>query len=164
MHNLTGARQAIEETWPAIKAECLSVLGSELHYQAMISEKLELQSSFTYSPSSDLNSTNERSFSNIVINNTNGSESEIDTIEADLAASGLDETTLTLPSRLSIGAGLGQPRKWFAGVEYTTQKTSKFSNPLYQNTGTTFEDASTLSIGGFFIPKYNSFLNLLDLF
>lgn len=36
MHNLTDARHAIEETWPAIKAECLSVLGSELHYQAMI--------------------------------------------------------------------------------------------------------------------------------
>lgn len=128
-----------------------------LHYQAMISKTLEIQSSITFSPSSDLSSTNERSFSSIVINNTSGAESAINTVDADLEASGLDKTTLTLPTKMSYGAGLGQPRKWFAGVEYTTQKTSEFSNPLYLNTGTTFEDASTLSIGGFFIPKYNSF-------
>ena len=30
---------------------------------------------------------------------------------------------------------------------------------MYKNTGTTFEDASTLSLGGFYIPKYNSFTN-----
>ncbi|WP_313791272.1 hypothetical protein [Lacinutrix neustonica] len=62
-----------------------------------------------------------------------------------------------MPSRISFGAGIGQPRKWFTGVEYTSQNTSEFSNVLYQNTGSTFEDASTLSIGGFYIPQYNSF-------
>jgi len=71
-----------------------------LHYKAKVSDNLEMQSSFTFSPSSDLSSTNERSFSSIIINNTTGSESEIQTIDADLAASGLDKTTLTLPSRI----------------------------------------------------------------
>lgn len=36
MYNLSEAEQAIKTTWPAIKTECLSILGSELHYQAMI--------------------------------------------------------------------------------------------------------------------------------
>jgi len=36
MKNLSDARQAINMAWPKIKSECLSVLGSELHYQAMI--------------------------------------------------------------------------------------------------------------------------------
>lgn len=36
MQNLTDAQQALKSTWPKIKSECLSVLGSELHYQAMI--------------------------------------------------------------------------------------------------------------------------------
>ena len=127
-----------------------------LHYQRMITNKLELQSSFTYAPSSDITSNNERSFSNITFN-ASGTEVPINTIEADLAASGLDKTDLNLPSRLSFGAGLGQPRKWFVGVETTTQNTSEFSNILFENVGATFEDASTYSFGGFYIPKYNSF-------
>ncbi|MGB1209778.1 MAG: hypothetical protein ACPG41_00045 [Lacinutrix venerupis] len=133
-----------------------------LHYQGMISDKLELQSAFTYSPSSNITSTNERSFSNVLVDIATGSEiaptSEYSqTIEADLAAAGLDKTDLKLPSRISFGAGLGAPRKWFAGIEYTTQNTSEFSNVLYENTGSTFVDGSTLSLGGFYIPQYNSF-------
>ncbi|AUC82451.1 hypothetical protein [Lacinutrix sp. Bg11-31] len=128
-----------------------------LHYQKMITDKLELQSALTYSPSSDINSNNERSFSNITINSSTGAEFVVTTIDADLAANGLNKTSVKLPSRLSFGAGIGAPRKWFAGVEYTTQNASEFSNTLYTNTGTTFVDASTLSMGGFYIPKYNSF-------
>jgi hypothetical protein len=62
-----------------------------------------------------------------------------------------------LPSKFSLGAGVGQPRKWFAGVEFLTQNTSQFSNPLYNYENTTFENASSIALGGFFIPKYNSF-------
>ena len=36
MQNLSDAKQALQNAWPMIKTECLSVLGSELHYQAMI--------------------------------------------------------------------------------------------------------------------------------
>jgi len=36
MQNLDEAKQALQNMWPALKKECLSVLGSELHYQAMI--------------------------------------------------------------------------------------------------------------------------------
>ena len=128
-----------------------------LHYQTMITDKLELQSAFTYSPAADITSNNERFFNSISFNPNTGSEIVINTIDADLEALGLDRTKLTLPSKFTIGAGIGQPRKWFAGIDYTSQKTSEFSNPLYTNTGTTYEDASVLSIGGFYIPKYNSF-------
>jgi len=62
-----------------------------------------------------------------------------------------------------IGAGIGQPRIWFIGAEYTSQKTSNFSNELFDNSNTTqtFEDASGFSLGGFYIPKYNSFTSYL---
>ncbi len=133
-----------------------------LHYKAMISDKLELQTAFTFSPKSDLTSKNERSFSSLTINQITGTEFIINTIGADLVADGLNETNLTLPSKYSFGAGIGAPRKWFAGIEYTSQKTSEFSNVLYTNTGTTYEDASVLAIGGFYIPKYNSFSSYWD--
>lgn len=128
-----------------------------LHYQTMITDKLELQSALTYSPKSDITSRNERFFNTLTINANTGSEFVINTIDADLEAINLDKTSLTLPSKFTIGAGIGEPRKWFAGIDYTSQKTSEFSNPLYTNTGTTYEDSSALSIGGFYIPKYNSF-------
>lgn len=36
MQDVNDARQALRDTWPHIQKECLAVLGSELHYQAMI--------------------------------------------------------------------------------------------------------------------------------
>ncbi|WP_034041486.1 hypothetical protein [Wocania ichthyoenteri] len=127
-----------------------------LSYKRMLNEKLEFVSGITFSPESNLTSKNERSFSTITINPTTGQEFTINTIELDLEASGLKETDLIIPSKFSFGAGIGQPRKWFVGAEYTTQKTSNFSNPLYSTSLTKFEDASTISFGGFFIPNYNT--------
>ena len=128
-----------------------------LSYRTMLNDKLELMSGLTLTPESNLTSKNERSFSTIrVISNTEQAL-PINTVDADLAASGLLETDLTMPSKFSIGAGIGQPRKWFAGAEYTSQKTSNFSNPLYTSDATIYEDASKFSLGGFYIPQYNSF-------
>lgn len=127
-----------------------------LSYKHMLNEKLELVSGITFTPESNLTSKNERSFSTITINSSTGQEFAFNTIESDLEASGLKETDLVLPSKFSFGAGIGQPRKWFVGAEYTSQKTSDFSNVLYSSTTTKFEDASTISLGGFFIPNYNT--------
>lgn len=43
MENLDDAKLAIRNAWPKIKSECLAVLGSELHYQAMIYHLLREQ-------------------------------------------------------------------------------------------------------------------------
>ncbi|MGB5418216.1 hypothetical protein [Algibacter sp.] len=130
-------------------------------YKTMIDKKLELVSSLAFSPESNLSSKNERSISTIALG-TNGGESIRNTIESDLTASGLDETDLVLPSKFSFGAGIGQPRKWFIGAETTILKASKFSNDLFSNnTETSYEDAVSFSIGGFYIPEYNSFRNYL---
>ncbi|WP_047550873.1 outer membrane protein transport protein [Psychroserpens sp. Hel_I_66] len=128
-----------------------------LNYKTMINEKLELQAGLTYSPKSDLSSLNERSFSTIVISAQTGQEFVINQIDADLESQGLDETDLTLPSRFSFGAGIGAPRKWFLGAEYTRQNTSEFSNPIVSIENANFVNASNISIGGFYIPDYNSF-------
>jgi hypothetical protein len=75
----------------------------------------------------------------------------------DLEAQNLDNTDLTMPSRLSFGAGIGAPKLWFVGAEYTLQNTADFSNPIFSNQISTFENASKISVGGFFIPNYNAF-------
>jgi len=126
-------------------------------YKKMLNEKLELVSGLTYMPESNLASKNQRSISTITISSSTGQEFVTNTIDADLEALGLMETDLVMPSKYAIGVGIGEPRKWFVGTEYTSQKTSNFSNKLYTRTGTTYEDASTISLGGFYIPQYNSF-------
>lgn len=128
-----------------------------LSYKTMISDKLELSTTMTYTPQSKLSSTNERSFSTIVINTENNAQGTINTSEVDLDAQNLRNTKLTLPSRLSFGAGLGKPKSWFVGAEYTTQNTSDFSNPIFNNSISSFENASQIALGGFYIPNYNAF-------
>jgi hypothetical protein len=83
----------------------------------------------------------------------------VNSFEANLDALGLKSTDLTLPSRFSIGAGIGKPRSWFVGGEYTAINSSKFFNPLYSSLTTKYEDGYNVSLGGFFIPRYNSFNN-----
>jgi hypothetical protein len=126
-----------------------------LTYKTMINKKLELSSGFTYTPESNLTSNNNRSFSTISV--VSGQEFVNTTIDYDLDAIGLKQTDLVLPSKYSIGAGIGEPRKWFAGVELGSQKTSRFSNDLYSSISTPYEDSYTYSFGGFYIPQYNSF-------
>ncbi len=127
-----------------------------LYYKSKISKSLELTTALTFTPESNLTSKNQRAISTITIG-TSGQEIVSNVINVDLEDQGLQETDLVLPSRFSIGAGIGQPRKWFFGAEYESQKTSNFENVLYQTSATSYEDGSRFSLGGFFIPEYNAF-------
>ncbi|WP_299127522.1 hypothetical protein [uncultured Winogradskyella sp.] len=124
-----------------------------LAYKKMVTKNLELSATATYAPESTLTSQNQRSFSTILINVQNDVETEINTIEAGIE----EKSDINLPSRLSFGAGLGKPKSWFVGAEYTFQNTSSFSNPVLDNDISTFENASQIAVGGFYIPKYDAF-------
>ena len=128
-----------------------------LSYKTMLNEKLQFTSGLTYSPKSSITSKNVRSFSTILINPLTGQEFVVNSIDANLEAQNLKTTDLSLPSRLSFGAGIGQPRKWFVGAEYTTQNTSEFSNPIFSIDNANFVNSSNISVGGFYVPDYNSF-------
>lgn len=128
-----------------------------LAYKTKIFKNLEFSATATYAPESSLTSENERFFSTVSLDPITGQIDRIwQTTEANLDTQNLRETELTLPSRISFGAGIGKKTKWFVGAEYTFQNTGDFSNPLYTNQVTTFEDASQIAIGGFFIPDYNA--------
>ncbi len=122
-----------------------------LHYKTKINTKLELFSSMTYSPEGKLTSKNERNIATI-INNSTGSEVIIDSEDITVK-----NTSLKIPSKISFGAGIGQSKKWLIGTEITFQNSSNLGNRFDDITGATFENSTKVSIGGFFIPKYNSF-------
>jgi len=132
-----------------------------LSYKKQINNKYEFVSGFTYTPENTLASSNQRVISTISINAATRSEFVVNSFESDLNAQGLRRTDLTMPSEWSFGMGFGETRKWFLGAEYTARNTSKFFNPLFSSFTTKYENGSNISVGGFFIPRYNSFSSYL---
>ncbi len=120
-------------------------------YKTMLTEELESVSSFTYTPETDFASENSRTISTILAL-PNGNFTTID--DRDIVVS---DTDFTFPSQFTLGTGIGKPKKWFLGGEYTSQKTSNFTNRTFELDNVTFEDASKFKLGGFYIPNYNSF-------
>ncbi|MGJ8548723.1 hypothetical protein [Winogradskyella wichelsiae] len=131
-------------------------------YKTMLNEELELSTTATFAPGTKLSSDNIRSYSTVVVDGATLDVTGIaEIIEADLDANGLENTKLTLPSTFTLGAGIGAPKSWFVGAEYTYQNSSDFSNPLYTNLSSSFENSSKYAIGGFYIPDYNAFSSYL---
>ena len=129
-----------------------------LAYKTMITNKLELSATATYSPESNLSSENIRRYSTVTLDGASLEVSSVrNIIEVDLESQNLKNTDLTLPSRLAFGAGIGDPKSWFVGAEYTLMNTADFANPIFSNQISSFENASQISVGGFFIPNYNAF-------
>ena len=133
-----------------------------LIFSKLIKPNLEITASATFSPSAEITSDNSRAYSTIVVDPSTQQEFTINSLDIDLSSLNLKTTKLTLPSRTSFGFGVGTPRKWFAGVEYTLLKASQFSNRLLTIDNATYEDASTISVGGFYIPKFDSFNRYLQ--
>jgi len=121
-----------------------------------ISKKLDLYASLVYTPESTLRFSNQRNIA-VVQRMTNSSPVVIDPRDIDVA-----DTRLKLPSKLAIGAGVGEANKWLLGAEYTFQKTSNFGNRFEDITNATYENSSKISLGGFFIPDYDSFTSYMN--
>jgi len=128
-----------------------------LIYSGTIFKEFTLHGSFAYSPSYNLSSINNRTFSSVVFNSISGLDFPINQIEVDLESLDLYKTDLVMPNRLNFGLGIGKEKKWFIGSEITTINSSVFSNDLIDIENSKFEDSYLLSLGGFYIPDYASF-------
>ena len=122
-------------------------------FKTMVTESLQLASSLTYTPQTDFKSENARQIATILVA-PSGSLNVVDS--RDIV---VENTDSTFPSQLTLGAGIGRPKNWFVGLEYTNQKTSNFTNRTFTVDNVVFNDASKFRIGGFYIPNYNSIGN-----
>ena len=122
-------------------------------YETPLNEKLRLYSSVSYIPNSQINSENSRTVSSVEFNNLTG-VFPIDTQEVEVAT-----TDFNFPSAITLGVGIGQKDKWFFGGEYTNQRNSSFTNRSFTLDNASFEDASQIRFGGFFIPEHTSISN-----
>ena len=123
-----------------------------LDYQRMLNEKLQFRASAMYSPETKLKSFNSRQLA-VIGTSANGSEVIADggTAFQDIE---MPDSELTMPSEYTVGVGLGKPRKWFLGIEYTGIGASSFNNRSFDPEGAVYSDAANYSVGGFFIPDF----------
>jgi hypothetical protein len=116
-------------------------------------KKYDVVASLTVSPSTNWSSSNTRSTAKVTFDPNTGTEN---TYGSDTLVY-VPNSRIKLPSRFAIGSGIGQAKKWFAGFESTFQGKSSFGDQNVLNVS--YEEAFKLSIGGYYIPNYNSFSN-----
>ncbi|CAD0003615.1 MULTISPECIES: membrane protein [Flavobacterium] len=116
-------------------------------YQTKIYKKTELFTSLSYTFGSNLKSDSER------------------TIEVDGDATSVDDlnsSTLKLPNKLTIGAGIGEARKWLVGTTVAFQGNGKFQNYYNTSDDVRYEKYAKYAIGGYYLPNYGSFTSYLS--
>ena len=122
-------------------------------YKIDMSERLQVQLHYSYQPNANLTSLNSRSISTF---SSLGAQRDFQ--ELNLEPSGLDKTETVVPSRHSFGAGIGEEKKWYFGGQWT-ENDGPIKNTFYATGKVNYIAASKLSVGGFFIPEYDSFSN-----
>lgn len=124
-------------------------------YQTKVSGKLSLYSSLSYRLESKLASNNTRNVA--VVDFSSGFDF--------FAVQSADEDTfnanLTLPSELKIGIGIGESKRWLVGAQFISASEGNLANTyntnVNSNINVSYDKAMKYSIGGYFIPNYNSF-------
>ena len=122
-----------------------------LLYTRSFANKLSFNGSLGYTPEANLNSDNSRNIATISYT-SNGVEIVND--DDDLEVS---DTKLAIPAKYTLGTGIGLPKKWFVGLEYIYQENSNLGNRFDDINNATFKNSQKIIVGGYFIPKYNSF-------
>ena len=119
-------------------------------YQTKVNSKYSFFSSLAYTPEAVLTSGNTRNIEIVLVTSSSVRPVETQNI-------GVADTKIKLPSKLSFGSGFGQVKKWLVGGEITLIQNSVMSNRFTDINGATFENSVRYSLGGFFIPNYNSY-------
>lgn len=61
------------------------------------------------------------------------------------------------PLKTTLGVGLGKENKWYAGADYSFRKPIEFEGAFFNSyEKIKYTDFSSIAIGGFYIPKFNS--------
>jgi len=122
-------------------------------YKSKIKNKYDFYLSAIYNPSYNLNYTKNTTFATIL------EENNSETIDSwiDLPR---EKRNIKMPTKLSFGLGIGKLHKWLVGVEYSYAEKNT-TNPIIWESFSNYQNMenTSFSLGGYYIPKYNSFTN-----
>ena len=124
-------------------------------YQRKLNQKLNVFGSLIYTPESKLQSKNSRIISSVLYSDF------FDPQDVDQLDAVKNSYTISLPSKITFGLGIGQNKKWMVGSEVTFQQNSRFGNRTDDISNVIYRDAVKYSLGGYFIPDASAFSNYL---
>lgn len=122
-----------------------------------IGTKYFINSSLTYSPEAKYTSINSRNIVTVSVTSNGSFIEDVNPLVVDV-----NDSKLIVPKKYSFGTGFGEKNKWFIGAEYTFQENSNLGNRFDDIVNASFENSQKYTVGGFYIPKYNSFSKYLD--
>jgi len=132
------------------------VSGAEFNFGAMynkkISEKHSIFASATYKPETSFTLNNLSTLSTVQPGGSIDLEFPVDELETRN-----EKRTLRNPSRFTIGAGFGDINQFVVGTEISLTQNNSFGNRLAEIENADFENGLKIGLGGYYIPKYNSF-------
>jgi len=127
-----------------------------LLYDTKFKEKYKLYTSFNFRPEAKLSVDNTRNTATIVVDNL-GNEFSFESSEINTL-----DSKLVIPTKLSFGAGIGESNKWMLGAEITFVNSAKQNNLFIENLNSSYKDSQKYVIGGYYIPKHDSFSSYLS--
>ncbi len=122
-----------------------------LMYQTKINSKLTFFSSMAYTLESTLSTENTRNIDTVIYN------SNYDLVVVDSSDKLVTKTDLRLPSKITFGAGIGRPRNWLIGGQVSLRNSGSLASIYNKLSNVSYQKQEKYSIGGYFIPKYNTF-------
>ncbi|KQC31905.1 membrane protein [Nonlabens sp. YIK11] len=127
-----------------------------LNYDTILADGHSFNASVVYQPESDITARNVRRLSTFVL--TTDLNESINRTRVG------DETRqeLQLPSEVTVGVGYGLPRKWNLAAEYSLRGSSSSAARSFAPDNSSFTDASSYRVGGYYIPNYNSISSYWD--
>ncbi|MDX1314409.1 MAG: hypothetical protein R3356_02805 [Eudoraea sp.] len=127
-------------------------------YTPNISDKLTLYTAVSVNTQANLVSENTQTIGSF--SRTTGRDIEV--FDVDLDSQGRKNTEIKIPTTATVGLGIGENKKWFLGAEYSMQELSTFENQFITYENLEYQDASTISVGGYWVPDYSSFSSYLN--
>lgn len=127
-----------------------------LLYDRKINSKIKLNTSLTYSPESKLSTNNSRNIATVIYTST-GTELFNDSEDIQIP-----NNDLIIPSKISLGFGLSESRKWLIGSEITFTQNKNLVNRFDEIPNLSFENSTRIALGGYYIPKYDSFSSYFE--
>jgi long-subunit fatty acid transport protein len=122
-------------------------------YQTKFKGNHSFFTGLSYTPQSKMELDNARSIDIIQFQNS-GAIATIESEDIDV-----ENTTINMPSKLTFGSGYGKVKNWLIGGEISLINNSVMSNRFNDIDDAYFEDTVRYSLGGYFIPNYNSYSN-----
>lgn len=123
------------------------------NFTPKISDKLTLYTSLVHTTALNLKASNTQEIGSISLS----SGVDLESTPLDLASLNLANNTVKIPSKTTLGFGLGENKKWLIGASYALQAMGDYESDFLRQANVSYSDASSIIVGGYYVPDFAPF-------